>query len=140
MAVLYKKYQNQNSKVGTAGKWYARVATGENVDTEALSEAIQEKCTVHAADVLAVIKALVGEMQKNLQAGKRVVLDGFGAFKVGMTTTPAESAETFTVAQNIKGLRVIFQPEVHIDRATKTRTVALLAGTVVKEASEYKAQ
>lgn len=137
MAVPYKLYQNKSANVGKQGLWYARAAIGENVDMSALSEAIQEKCTVHAADVVAVIKALVGEMTKSLQAGKRVVLDGFGAFKVGITSTGAETRDKFTVSHNIKGLRVIFQPETHYDTATKKRTKSFLAGTVVKECTEY---
>lgn len=133
MAVNYKLVQNQNTKVGTAGKWYARVITGDNVTMEDLSEAIQEKCTVHAADVLAVIKALVGEMTKNLQAGKRVVLDDFGAFKVGLRSSGADDRKSFSVTKNIKGLHVIFQPETHVDRATGQRTKTFLSGTIVKE-------
>lgn len=136
---MYKLYQGKNSQIGTAGKWYARTAIQDTMDMESLSEAIQEKCTVHAADVVAVIKALVGEMTKGLQAGKRVVLDGFGAFKVGIKSEGAESKEKFTVTQNIKGLHVVFQPETHYDRSTKTRTKTFLTGTVVKELDKYDA-
>lgn len=137
MAVFYKLYQGKNEKSGTAGKWYARAAIEDNVNTETLAEAIEEKCTVHSADVVAVIKALVGEMTKNLQAGKRVVLDGFGAFKVGIKSSGADSRDKFSVRSNISGLRIIFQPEVHIDRTDGKRTKTFLSGTVVKEYGKY---
>lgn len=137
MAVFYKLYQGKNEKAGTKGKWYARAAIEDSVNTDTLATAIEEKCTVHSADVVAVLKALVGEMTKNLQAGKRVVLDGFGAFKVGIKSVGADSREDFSVLHNIAGLRIIFQPEVHIDRADGKRTKTFLTGTVVKEYAQY---
>lgn len=137
MAVLFKIYQGTNSHVGTAGKWYARAAVMNSVGIDELAEAIQEKCTVHAADVIAVIKALISEMTRNLQDSKRVVLDGFGSFKVGLSSEGADTVKDFKVSKNITGMHVIFQPAATYDRSTKKHTKTLLKGAELQEYGEY---
>lgn len=137
MAVRYKLYQNTRKGSTTEGKWYARVAVQGVVGTEALTEIMQENCTVKKSDVRAVLTELVSAMKTSLQNGMRVKLDGFGSFKIGMSTKAADSAKEFSVGKNIKGLRVIFQPEVYIDAVHK-RTKTFLAGCTVKEADPYE--
>lgn len=136
MAVRYKLYQNTRNGSTTKGKWYARASVQGVVGTEELTEIMQENCTVKKSDVRAVLAELVSAMKTSLQNGMRVKLDGFGSFKIGMSTSPADSAKEFTVSKNVKGLRVLFQPEVHIDAAHK-RTKTFLAGCTVKEAEPY---
>ena len=104
---------------------------------KSLTEIMQENCTVKKSDVRAVLTELVSTMKTSLQNGMRVKLDGFGSFKIGMSTKAADSAKEFSVGKNIKGLRVIFQPEVHIDAVHK-RTKTFLAGCTVKEADPYE--
>ena len=46
-----------------------------------------------------------------MQDGKRVKLDGFGSFKIGLECTGSRSAEAFKAADNITGMHVVFTPE-----------------------------
>ena len=140
MAVLYKFYQNKNEKSSAYNKWYARATQIDTVDLAQMAEIIQRNCTVKRSDVLAVLTELVEVMKDQLQASMRVKIDGFGAFKIGLRTQGADSIDDFTVAKNVKGLRLNFQPEVKIDRSTNSRTVAFLAGTTLKEAQEYSVE
>jgi predicted histone-like DNA-binding protein len=109
----------------------------QTTDLAALAERIQRNCTAKKSDVLAVLTELVEVMQDELQASHRVKLDGFGAFKLGMSTKGAETAKAFTPVTNVKSLHVLFQPEVHIDRNNKSRIRTFLTGTVVREADSY---
>ena len=130
MAVQYRLYQNNNSKSNQYRKWYGRAVMIDTVDTNKLAEQIEANCTVKRADVLAVISELVVVMKQALQDSKRVKLDGFGTFKLGLTTGPSDTAKEFSVAQNVKDVHVLFQPELRIDKNGK-RTRTFLDGCKV---------
>ena len=85
--------------------------------------------------MVAVVSALITEVSGQLALGNRVVLDGFGSFKVGLSSTPAASAKKFTSA-NIKCLRVIFQPAIEMINGKRVKT--LLKEVRVEELAEYK--
>lgn len=133
MAVFYRLYQNNQENFANKGKWYARAVNTQTVETNDLAERIQRNCTAKKSDVLAVLTELVEVMQDELQASHRVKLNGFGSFKIGIRTLPADTAKDFTVAQNVKGLHIIFQPDVRT-AADKTRVRTFLTGCTVKEA------
>lgn len=137
MAVFYKLYQSQQKNSAYKGQWYARAAIVGETTIDDLADRIQQNCTCKKSDVLAVLTELVEAMTTDLQNGKRVVLKGFGAFKIGISSAPAAEKNKFSVSENIKGLHVLFQPEVKIDRSNRKRTKTFLAGTTVKELSVY---
>ncbi len=108
MAVIIQKYVSTvNNR--TLGKTYGRVRHLGNTEIDELSEMIEEKCTVHKADVLAVLSALATVVRSELQNSKRVVIPYIGAFKLMARSTGEENAANFSNS-NIKGLRVVFQP------------------------------
>ena len=112
--VPYQKYQNKNEQSTAYNKWYGRAVINQTVGTDELADIIQRNASVKKSDVKAVLCELSEVVADQLGAGKRVVLDGIGAFKVGISTIGAETPEKFTVQGNIKGVRVIFQPETHV--------------------------
>lgn len=111
--VFYKLYQENNPKSVNVGKWYARAVAIQTIDTEGLIAEIEKLCTATDADVVAVMRALVFVMNKKLQDGYRVKLNGLGSFKIGLKTKAAESAKEFTATKHIVGSRVNFRPETH---------------------------
>ena len=133
MAVFFRHYQNNNPNSKQVGKWYERAVITETVNTDAIAEKIQRNCTVKKSDVKAVITELVEVMQDELQASKRVKLDGFGSFKISIKSAPADSLDTFSVKEHIKGLKVLFQPETKVDADNK-RVKTFLSGCTVAEA------
>ena len=135
--IRYKLYQNTREGSKTLGKWYGRATMTGEVKLNALSQRIQSNCTAKKSDVLAVLTELVEVMTDELQAGHRVVLDGFGSFKVGMRTTPADSAKDFTPSKNVKSLHVLFQPELK-KSADGTRMKTFLTGAQVGEYGQYE--
>lgn len=133
MAVFYKLYQNNRENFVNKGKWYARATMTETVGLEQLADRIQRNCTAKRSDVLAVLTELVEVMQDELQASHRVKLDGFGAFKIGVRSHASDTVKDFSVKKHIKGLHVIFQPEMKMS-ADKSRTRTFLTGCTVQEA------
>ena len=132
MAVLYRLQKNLNPKSSSYGKVFAKAVITNTADLQVLAERIQRNCTAKKSDVLAVLTELVEVMQDELQNGHKVKLDGFGSFKIGIRGTTAESIKDFKVTENVKGLHVNFQPEVHID-TDKKRSQLFLSGCKLKE-------
>ena len=132
MAVLYRLQKNLNSKSSSYGKVFAKAVITNTADLQVLADRIQRNCTAKKSDVLAVLTELVEVMQDELQNGHKVKLDGFGSFKIGIRGTTAESIKDFKVTENVKGLHVNFQPEVHID-TDKKRSQLFLSGCKLKE-------
>ena len=136
MAVRYELYQNTREGSKQYGKWYARAKMAETTSLDKLAERIQRNCTAQHSDVLAVLKELVEVMQDELQESHAVRLDGFGTFKIGLSTSPADTPSDFKANSNVKSLHVNFVPITRIG-ANGQRKVMFLDGCQVKEASMY---
>ena len=133
MAVFYRLSQVTSPKQKGYGKWYPRAVMTNTVDTNALAEIMQRNCTVKKSDIVAVITELIETMQDQLQDSKRVKLNGFGSFKIGMSSTGAEKASDFDARKHIKGLHVLFMPEVKTDSEGQ-RQKTFITGCSVQEA------
>ena len=136
MPVAYKIVKNNRKSSTTFGKFYGRAVVKDTVDTKLLADVIQRNCTVKRSDVMAILTELVEVMGDQLQAGNRVVLDGFGSFKIGLKTKPADKAEDFTASKNIKGMHVNFLPQTTIG-ADHSRQRTFLSGAKAQELSSY---
>lgn len=135
MAVFYRLSQVTSPKQKGYGKWYPRAVMTSTVDTNALATIMQRNCTVKKSDILAVITELIETMQDQLQNSNRVKLNGFGSFKIGIENAKggAETAADFSAGKHIKGLHVLFQPEVKTD-TNGQRQKTFITGCSVQEA------
>ena len=111
MAVFYRLHQDQSTGTKRSGKWYARAVPTAVISTRQLAEIVQRNCTVKKSDVMAVIEELVEVMKDQMQDSKRVKLDGFGSFKIGIESKGAQTAGKYSVSEHVKGLHVVFMPE-----------------------------
>lgn len=137
MAVSYKIKKYVNSSSEKNGCYFARSVVTGQMDMDAVATKIQQNCSMKKSDVLAVINELVEVITDAVQDSKKVRLDGFGSFKIGLKSTIAPSVADFSQG-NIKGFRIIFQPEYKVDAAGK-RTVKMLDGVKAQMYDEYKA-
>ena len=133
MAVFYRLSQVTSPKQKGYGKWYPRAVITQTVDTNELAEIMQRNCTVKKSDIMAVITELIETMQDQLQDSKRVKLNGFGSFKIGISSVGADTAADFSIGKNVKNLHVLFQPEVKSD-ASGLRKKTFITGCNVMEA------
>lgn len=134
MSVKYRKVINNRKNSPTKGKVYGRAVSGEELYIKEIASNISGRCTLTEPDIIAVINALETEVAKGLAQGRRVVLEGFGAFKIGLTTTPADTAKQFT-ASNVKSMHVIFQPAIEMDQGKRIKS--MLKGVKVEEMPTY---
>ena len=137
MAVIYKIYKNNNKKNAGFGKFYARAMHNGTTNLDDIAAIIERNCSMKKSDVKAVLTELVEVMTAQIQDSKRVKLDGLGTFKIGISTKGAESAAAFNPAKHIKNMRVIFMPEVHVERDSRKHIMALLSGVNVTEMKQY---
>ena len=135
MSVKIRIYKNTNSKSEFYGKVYGRVVAGDELSTAEIAQRIEASCTLTEEDVAACIKAFIKQIRTGLQDGKRVVLDGLGAFKVTVKSAPADKEEDFSVKKHIKSVRVLFQPEQRLRNGK--RQTALLDGVKLNELLDY---
>lgn len=136
MSVFYRLRKETNTKSAFYGKFYGRAVHLGTINTDKLAEIIQRNCSMKKSDVKAVIQEMVEVMTDALQNSQRVKIDGFGTFKLGMKTTPAESADEFSPSTNVADVHVNFQPETKIS-ADGTRTKSFLVGCTVQELPVY---
>lgn len=109
MSIRFRVMQNKMKGTNNFGKWYGRATVLDEVSTRNLADEISHSTTVTYADVLAVLTELSRQMKSHLQNSQRVVLDGIGAFKVGISTHLVEKSDKFSVA-NIKNYRIVYTP------------------------------
>ena len=138
MAINYRLYQNNREGSSTKGKWYARAVALNTIDTEKLAEIIQSNCTVKKSDVKAVLQELAETIRIELLNGNKVKIDNFGYFSMGLKTSPAASAKTFSAADNVKGIHINFLPLGKIDRNSGAVVRELFSGATIKELPENK--
>ena len=105
--IKYKAMQRKNPKNGRRA-WYAAVDNEKNVGIDQIVDAIQAECTVHRADVLAVLATLEEQVISNLQAGNSVRLGQLGSFHVTLKSRPSEAEDEVT-SENIKAVMVRFR-------------------------------
>ncbi len=131
MAVRYRLYQNNNKQSSSYQKWFGRAVWIDTVTIDDLAEKIEERCTLTRGDILAVISELTAVMKDELQASNRVRLGSLGTFKLGISCKPADSIETFSAAHNLKGVHVIFQPEMKVTAGVRNKPI--LEGVKIAE-------
>lgn len=130
----FRKVKNNRKNSPTKGMIYGRAVVNKVVHTRAIAKKITERCTVTEPDILAVINALMTEISANIADGNKVVLDDFGSFKLGIRTTPAESARKFTEA-NIKNKYIIYSPYTVMEQGRRVKP--MLSGIKMEEMTEY---
>ena len=132
MSVFYRLHQDKSKNTVRSGKWYARAVPTAVINTRQLAEIMQRNCTIKKSDILAVLDELVETMRDQMQDSKRVKLDGFGSFKIGISSCGAATPKDFSTSENVKGMRVIFMPERSTDSAGN-HTKQFLQGAKVEE-------
>ncbi|MBQ6203617.1 MAG: HU family DNA-binding protein [Prevotella sp.] len=126
---FYKLYQNKNENMPKCyQKWYAHSVVTETVDLDYIAERIQRNCTAKKSDAKVVLTEMVEVIADCLKNSQRVKIDGFGAFKLGISSRGADTVKNFSVTENIRGVRIIFQPEISVDASTHKRTKKMLQG------------
>ena len=131
MAILFfRKCKNNNPQSRGFGKWYGRAVITQTVGIEQIALTMQDNCTVKRADILAVLSELGPVISQLLKDSKRVRIPYLGSFKLGLQTKGEADPEKFNVRDNVKRVRVLFQPESHVSEGGR-RVKSMVEGVVV---------
>lgn len=115
MAIVYKVYEREN-KLPTAKNKTMAVAVPKQlgvIKLKELAEDIADRCTVHRADVLAVLDVLSVSTTSFLNKGFGVELGGLGHFGIRLKSKSAASREEFK-PELIKGAMIRYTPSVEM--------------------------
>lgn len=106
--IRYKKYQMKGDNNPLKGLWYARPVIEETYDTAKLSKHMSHHNTPYSAGVIkGVLAEMISCIKELILDGKNVKLDDLAIFSVGIVSKKgAQSAADFSVANNIKGLKL----------------------------------
>ena len=137
MSHLYKLVQNANEHMPEAyQKWYARPVYTGTIDLDGIAERIQRNSTAKKSDAKAELTGMVEVITDALQASQRVHINGFGTFKIGMSTRGVEELTDFSLAEHLKGARVMFAPETKVDASSRKHVKAMLVGLTFQNTDE----
>ncbi|WP_018666684.1 DNA-binding protein [Bacteroides gallinarum] len=106
--IRYKKYQFTGENHPLKGLWYARPMIDETYDTARLAQHMANHNTPYSAGLIkGVLTDMIACIKELILDGKNVKLDDLAIFSVGIVSKKgAASADEFTVADNVKGLRL----------------------------------
>lgn len=106
--IHYKKYQMTGENSPLKGLWYARPVIEETYDTERLAKHMANHNTPYSAGVVkGVLTDMISCIKELILDGKNVKLDDLAIFSVGIVSRKgAASAADFTLADNVKGLKL----------------------------------
>ena len=114
-------------------KYYAQAQASGDVSIREMSERIQQSCTVHKADVHAVLVALEDTMIDALKGGEIVRLGDLGTFQIGISSKGAETEEDYD-ASLIKKARINFRPGLALTGVLSGLSYKKVAVKTVKKA------
>ena len=116
-------------------KYYGRVQANGDVNIREMSERIQQTCTVHKADVQAVLLALEDTITDALKSGEIVRLGDLGTFQIGISSKGAVTEEDYD-ASLIKKARINFRPGLALAGILSGLSYKKVARKVVKKDDE----
>ncbi len=106
--IRYKKYQVTGEKSPLKGLWYARPLIEDTFNTETLAKHMANHNTPYSAGLIkGVLTDMISCIKELILDGKNVKLDDLAIFSVGIVSKKgAASAADFTLADNVKGLKL----------------------------------
>ena len=105
--IRYYLYQWQ-AKGNLQGLWFARAASDETLNLEALSEHMHShNCPYSQGTILGVLRDAVKCTKELLLEGKKVKFDNLALFSVGIKGTGVPNQKEYSVQKNVDGLRLL---------------------------------
>lgn len=105
--IRYKLYTNNNAKSDNYKKVFARTYSDDTLETEALAKHMSEHNTPYSQGVIhGVLKDMINCIKELVLDGKKVKLNDLAIFSVGIRGTCANTVAEFSVAKNVKGLKL----------------------------------
>jgi predicted histone-like DNA-binding protein len=85
------------------------------VGIQEIAKEIEERSALSLGDVQSVLSNMVEILPLFLKLGQTISLEGFGSFRISVTSEGTQTPEELT-ARNVKGVKLIFLPSVELKR------------------------
>ncbi len=128
--IYYKKYQNSNFKSSTFGKWYGRSISSIVEFDEFIEHMANHHCAFGESAIRGVLVEMESCLRELLLDGKAVRLGDLGIFRLGLKTSPSDSAKGFN-SENIQSVRI------NLCLGKRFRAAALYSDAKFREANKY---
>jgi predicted histone-like DNA-binding protein len=115
MAIKLKKVQRRNPQNQTLVKWYLTQETAGNVGLQEIAKEIEGRSALSLGDVQSVLSNLMEVMPLFLKLGQSIKLEGFGSFRLSVTSDGTETADELS-AHHVKGAKLMFLPSMELKR------------------------
>ncbi|MDR0598782.1 MAG: hypothetical protein LBG84_01690 [Treponema sp.] len=116
MAIKLKKVQRSNPQNKAVIKWYLTQETAGTVGLREIAKEIEGRSALSLGDVQSVLSNLMEVMPLFLRLGQSVKLEGFGAFRLSVTSEGAATADELN-AHHVKAARLMFLPSRELKRS-----------------------
>jgi predicted histone-like DNA-binding protein len=116
MAVKLKKIQRKNPQDVSQVKWYLTQEKTGTVGVQEIAREIEGRSALSLGDVQSVLSNLVEILPVFLRLGQTIKLEGFGSFRISVTSDGTETAEELS-ARNVKSVKMVFLPSVELKRS-----------------------
>jgi predicted histone-like DNA-binding protein len=109
MAVKLKKIQRRNPQNTALSKWYLTQEKAGTVRMGEIAKEIERRSALSLGDVQSTLSNMVEVLPIFLKLGQTIKLEGFGSFRVSVTSDGTATADELT-AHHIKGVKIVFLP------------------------------
>ncbi len=124
MAINYQVTQGRNLvQPNGAAVFQARVVMMESISTRELCKKISDRCTVTAADVMGVIRSLVGIVEEHVVNSRIVRLGELGSFRISVSSDMVPQSTRWS-ASALRRPKMIFTPGPLLKQALKRADMA----------------
>ncbi|MDR1398825.1 MAG: HU family DNA-binding protein [Treponema sp.] len=128
MALWLKKIQRRNPLSETQEKWYLTQEKSGSVGMKDISREIEGRSALSPGDVQSVLSNLVEVLPVFLKLGQTVNLEGFGTFRISVSSEGAATAKELN-ARYVKGVKMLFLPSPELKRSLEDITFEIPAET-----------
>jgi predicted histone-like DNA-binding protein len=116
MAVKLKRIQRKNPQDTSQVKWYLTQEKTGTVGVQEIAREIEGRSALSLGDVQSVLSNLVEILPLFFKLGQTVKLEGFGSFRISVTSDGTETAEELSV-RNVRSTKMVFLPSVELKRS-----------------------
>jgi predicted histone-like DNA-binding protein len=115
MALWLRKILRKNPQDMKQSKWYLSQEISGSVGIQAIAKEIEGRSALSLGDVQSVLSNLVEVLPTFLKLGQSISLEGFGSFRISVSSEGVETPEELN-ARHVKGVKLVFLPSAALKR------------------------
>lgn len=107
--MMYSIKKRMNPLNRDESKFYATAEYSDEINIRKLAAEISKSCSLHPADIVAVIESFLDKIPEYLKNSNRIRLDDFAILKLSFSAK-GQADEKNVTSNDITDVRVLFQP------------------------------